>query len=155
MKHSEGFLKIVNDAKSRIKEVTVSETRDRLQENSDARLIDVREDNEWDAAHAAGAIHLGKGIIERDIETTVPDKSTELILYCGGGYRSALGADVLQEMGYTNVWSMAGGWKAWEESRAPIEWCERQRFNANGFGPNSIVLPSPSDLLPGFGGGEG
>ena len=121
MKHSEGFLRIVNDAKSRIKEVTVSETRDRLQENSDARLIDVREDNEWDAAHAAGAIHLGKGIIERDIETTAPDKATELILYCGGGYRSALAADVLQNMGYTNVFSMAGGWKAWKESGAPIE----------------------------------
>lgn len=121
MKHSEGFLKVVNDAKSRIKEVTVSETRERLQENSDARLIDVREDNEWDAAHAAGAIHLGKGIIERDIEATVPDKSTELILYCGGGYRSALAADVLQTMGYTNVFSMAGGWKAWKESGAPIK----------------------------------
>jgi rhodanese-related sulfurtransferase len=121
MKHSEGFLKIVDDAKSRIKEVTVAETRDRLKENSDTRLIDVREDNEWNAAHAAGAIHLGKGIIERDIETTVPDKSTELILYCGGGYRSALAADVLQTMGYTNVFSMAGGWKAWKESGAPIE----------------------------------
>ena len=121
MKHSEGFLKIVDDAKSRIKEVSVSETRDRLQENSDARLIDVREDNEWDAAHAAGAIHLGKGIIERDIEETAPDKSTELILYCGGGYRSALAADVLQTMGYTNVFSMAGGWKAWKESGAPVE----------------------------------
>ncbi len=121
MKHSEGFLKIVNESKTRIKEVTVAETRDRLRENSDARLVDVREDNEWDAAHAAGAIHLGKGIIERDIEATVPDKSTELILYCGGGYRSALAADVLQKMGYTNVFSMAGGWKAWKESGAPIE----------------------------------
>jgi rhodanese-related sulfurtransferase len=121
MKHSEGFLKIVNDSKSRIKEVTVSETRERLQENSDARLIDVREDNEWNAAHAAGAIHLGKGIIERDIEATVPEKSAELILYCGGGYRSALAADVLQNMGYTNVFSMAGGWKAWNESGAPVE----------------------------------
>jgi rhodanese-related sulfurtransferase len=121
MKHSEGFLKIVNDAKSRIKEVNVADTRDRLQENPDAKLVDVREDNEWDAAHATGAIHLGKGIIERDIETTVRDKSTELILYCGGGYRSALVADVLQTMGYTNVFSMAGGWKAWRESGAPIE----------------------------------
>ena len=90
MKHSEGFLKIVNDAKSRIKEVTVAETRERLADNPASELIDVREDNEWDAAHAAGSIHLGKGIIERDIETTVPDKSAELILYCGGGYRSAL-----------------------------------------------------------------
>jgi rhodanese-related sulfurtransferase len=120
MKHSEGFLKVVNDAKSRIKEVTVAQTRERLTANPDAILVDVREDNEWDAAHAAGAIHLGKGIIERDIERTVPDKSSELILYCGGGYRSALAADVLQTMGYTNVWSMAGGWKAWKESGAPV-----------------------------------
>ena len=121
MVHTEGFLKLVNDAKTRVKEVTVAETRDRLEQNPEAKLIDVREDKEWDAAHAAGAIHLGKGIIERDIETTVPDKSTELILYCGGGYRSALAGDVLQTMGYTNVFSMAGGWKAWQESDAPIE----------------------------------
>jgi rhodanese-related sulfurtransferase len=121
MKHSEGFLKIVNDAKSRIKEVTVTETRERLSDNPATKLIDVREDNEWDAAHAAGSIHLGKGIIERDIETTVRDKSAELILYCGGGYRSALVTDVLQNMGYTNVFSMAGGWKAWKESGAPVE----------------------------------
>ena len=121
MKHSEGFLKIVNDAKTRIKEVTVAKTRDRLATNSGVRLIDVREDDEWRAGHAVGAEHLGKGIIERDIEATAPDKSAELILYCGGGYRSALAADVLQEMGYTNVWSMAGGWKAWQDSGAPIE----------------------------------
>ena len=121
MKHSEGFLKIVNDAKTRIKEVTVGGARDRLNANPEAKLIDVREDKEWDAAHAQGAIHLGKGIIERDIETTVPDKSAELILYCGGGYRSALAADALQAMGYTNVFSMAGGWKAWQESGAPVE----------------------------------
>jgi rhodanese-related sulfurtransferase len=121
MKHSEAFLKIVNDAKTRIKEVTVEETKTRLTQNPDTRLIDVREDNEWQAAHAAGAEHLGKGIIERDIEEKVPDKSTELILYCGGGFRSALAADVLQQMGYTNVFSMAGGWKAWKESGAPIE----------------------------------
>ena len=121
MIHTEGFLKLVNDAKTRVKEVTVAETRDRLQQNPDAKLIDVREDKEWDAEHAAGAIHLGKGIIERDIETTVPDKSAELILYCGGGYRSALAGDVLQTMGYTNVFSMAGGWKAWRESDAPVE----------------------------------
>lgn len=120
MKHTEGFLKLVNDAKGRIREVTVAETQTRLAANPDAKLIDVREDNEWEAAHAAGAQHLGKGIIERDIETEVPDKSTELILYCGGGYRSALAADVLQNMGYTNVWSMAGGWKAWKDSGAPI-----------------------------------
>jgi rhodanese-related sulfurtransferase len=121
MKHSEGFLKIVNDAKTRIKEVTVADTRDRLATNSGGRLIDVREDDEWRAGHAAGAEHLGKGIIERDIEATAPDKSTELILYCGGGYRSALAADVLQGMGYTNVWSMAGGWKAWQDSGAPVD----------------------------------
>src|ERR1041385_5187611 len=121
MKHSEGFLKVVNDSKTRIKEVTVAATRDRLLANPEAKLIDVREENEWDAAHAAGAIHLGKGIIERDIEATVPDKSAELILYCGGGYRSALAADVLQTMGYTNVFSMAGGWKTWKESSAPVE----------------------------------
>ena len=121
MIHSEGFLKIVNDAKTRIKEVTVAETHDRLKTNSSAKLVDVREDDEWRAGHAQNAEHLGKGIIERDIEASVPDKSTELILYCGGGYRSALAADVLQQMGYTNVWSMAGGWKAWKESGAPVE----------------------------------
>ena len=113
MEHSEGFLNIVNDAKTRVREISVAETEQRMRENKDAKLIDVREDNEWDAAHAAGAIHLGKGIIERDIERTVPGKDTELILYCGGGYRSALAVDALQRMGYTNVFSMAGGWKAW------------------------------------------
>ena len=120
MKHSEGFLNIVNDAKSRVREVSVAETQQRMRDDSNVKLIDVREDNEWNEAHAAGAIHLGKGIIERDIETTVPDKDTELILYCGGGYRSALAADVLQQMGYTNVFSMAGGWKAWKDSGAEI-----------------------------------
>ncbi len=120
MKHSAGFLKIVNEAKTRIHELTVQETRQRLSQNPDAKLIDVREDNEWQAAHAAGAEHLGKGIIERDIEVTVPDKNTELILYCGGGFRSALATDVLQQMGYNNVFSMAGGWKAWKDSGAPI-----------------------------------
>ena len=121
MKHSEGFLKLVNDAKTRIHEVSVDDTRSRLAADKSVRLIDVREDNEWQTAHAAGAEHLGKGIIERDIETEVPDKSTELILYCGGGYRPALAADVLQSMGYTNVFSMAGGWKAWKESGGEIE----------------------------------
>ena len=121
MKHSEGFLRIVNDAKTRIREVSVDETQQRMTANPAVKLIDVREDNEWDAGHAKGATHLGKGIIERDIETQVPDKSTELILYCGGGFRSALAADVLQEMGYANVYSMAGGWKAWKDSGAPIE----------------------------------
>lgn len=113
MEHSEGFLNIVNDARTRVREISVAETEQRMRENKSAKLIDVREDNEWDAAHAAGAIHLGKGIIERDIERTIPDKDTELILYCGGGYRSALAVDALQKMGYTNAFSMAGGWKAW------------------------------------------
>jgi rhodanese-related sulfurtransferase len=121
MKHSEGFLKLVNNAKTRIREVTVEETQQRMFDNPDAKLFDVREDNEWQAAHAAAAEHLGKGIIERDIEEKVPDKSTEVILYCGGGFRSALAADVLQQMGYTNVFSMAGGWKAWKDSGAPTE----------------------------------
>ena len=120
MKHSEGFLKVVNDTKRRIREVTVEETKGRMKANADARLIDVREDNEWEAGHAAGAEHLGKGIIERDIESTVPDKATELILYCGGGFRSALAADVLQTMGYTSVFSMAGGWKAWKDSGGEV-----------------------------------
>lgn len=121
MEHTEGFLNIVNDAKTRVREVSVAETQQRMRANQDAVLIDVREDNEWDAAHATGAIHLGKGIIERDIERTVPDKDTELILYCGGGYRSALASDALQKMGYTNVFSMAGGWKAWQEAGGEIE----------------------------------
>jgi rhodanese-related sulfurtransferase len=121
MKHTEGFLKLVDAAKSRIREVTVAETRSRMAANPQTVLIDVREDKEWETGHASGAEHLGKGIIERDIETKVPDKSAELILYCGGGYRSALAADALQDMGYSNVWSMAGGWKAWQESGAPVE----------------------------------
>ncbi|PYS73945.1 MAG: sulfurtransferase [Acidobacteria bacterium] len=121
MKHSEGFLKLVNDAKSRIKEVTVAETRERMTANPGAKLVDVREDHEWEAAHAAGSIHLGKGIIERDVEETIPDKAAEVILYCGGGFRSALAADVLQTMGYTNVFSMAGGWKAWKVEGGEID----------------------------------
>ncbi len=120
MKHSEGFLKLVNDAKSRIREVSVADTQARMAADQNVKLIDVREDNEWQAGYATGAQHLGKGIIERDIEQQVPDKSTELILYCGGGYRSALVADVLLTMGYSNVYSMAGGWKAWKESGAPL-----------------------------------
>src|SRR5690349_22039059 len=124
MKHSEGFLKVVDDAKSRVREISVADTRQRMRANNEAKLIDVREDKEWDAAHAAGAVHLGKGIIERDIETAVPDKDTELILYCGGGYRSALAGDALQRMGYTNVFSMAGGWRAWQEAGGEIETSE-------------------------------
>ncbi len=121
MKHSAGFLKLVGDAKTRVREVSVEEARKRLASGENVHLIDVREDNEWQAGHAQGAAHLGRGIIERDIEKEVPDKKTELILYCGGGYRSALVADNLQKMGYTNVHSIAGGWKAWKEAGLPIE----------------------------------
>ena len=119
MIHSEGFLKLVNDAKTRVREISVADTQARLAKDQNVLLVDVREDDEWRDGHATGAKHLGKGIIERDIEQQVPDKNTELILYCGGGYRSALVADVLQRMGYTNAWSMAGGWKAWKNSGAP------------------------------------
>jgi rhodanese-related sulfurtransferase len=121
MEHSEGFLKLVEEAKKRIHEISVEATLERLNAGEGARLIDVREDHEWEAAHATGAEHLSRGIIERDIEKAVPDKGTELILYCGGGYRSALAAEVLQSMGYYDVSSMAGGWKAWKEAGAPIE----------------------------------
>ena len=120
MKHSPEFLKLVNDAKSRVREVDVDEARRKL-ESGRAKLIDVREESEWEAGHARGAQHLGKGVIERDIEERVPDKKAELILYCGGGFRSALSADSLQKMGYTNAASMAGGWRAWQAAGAPVE----------------------------------
>ncbi|MEX2110896.1 MAG: rhodanese-like domain-containing protein [Gemmatimonadaceae bacterium] len=119
MEHSPGFLKLVQDAKSRVREIGVDEARRKL-ENGGAKLIDVREDSEWAAGHARGARHLGKGVIERDIEKQIPDKGAEIILYCGGGFRSALSADALQRMGYTNVASMAGGWRAWQESGGPV-----------------------------------
>ena len=119
MEHSKEFLAIVDDAKSRIREVSVETALERLK--SGANLIDVREDNEYEKGHAENAVHLGRGIIERDIVEKFPDKNAELILYCGGGFRSALAADNLQQMGYTNVFSMAGGWKAWREANAPIE----------------------------------
>lgn len=119
MNHSEEFLKLVADAKTRVREVSVEETRARLA--AGARLVDVREDNEWEAGHAASAEHFGRGIIERDAVAAFPDKAAEVILYCGGGYRSALAADNLQRMGYTKVYSMAGGWKAWKEAGAPVE----------------------------------
>lgn len=119
MKHTSEFESLVDDAKSRIHEVTVEEALKRMPNG--AKLIDVREDNEWNAGHARGAIHIGRGVIERDIVGAFPDKDAELILYCGGGYRSALAADNLQKMGYTNVHSMAGGWKAWNDANAPAE----------------------------------
>ena len=116
MKHSPEFESIVDDAKSRIKETTVDETLKLMKDG--ARLIDVREDNEW-SEHADGAEHIGCGVLERDIVGKIPDKDTPIVLYCGGGFRSALSADNLQKMGYTNVYSLAGGWKAWKEAGAP------------------------------------
>lgn len=119
MQHSIEFLAIVDDAKSRITEISVVDSVDR--QRAGANLIDVREDSEWQAGHVEGAAHMGRGIIERDIVQKIPDKDAEIILYCGGGYRSALAADMLQKMGYTNVFSMAGGWKAWNDAKLPIE----------------------------------
>ncbi|MGC2658000.1 MAG: rhodanese-like domain-containing protein [Bryobacteraceae bacterium] len=118
--HSEGFLALVHDAKSRIREIDIEEYKRLREANEAGQLVDVREDNEWDAAHAEGAIHLSKGIIERDIETTYPDKDTKLVLYCGGGYRSALATDSLGKMGYRNIISLDGGWRAIEASGLPI-----------------------------------
>ena len=119
MQHSEEFLKLVDEAKTNIKEVSVSQTQERIKQG--ANLIDVREDNEWQAGHAKNAIHLGRGIIERDIVQKFPNKNAELILYCGGGFRSILSAVNLQKMGYSNVSSMAGGWREWKEAGAPTE----------------------------------
>jgi len=120
MDHSPGFLKLAEDARSRVHEVSVDEVRRTIQKGR-AKLFDVREESEFAAGHARGAEHLGRGILERDIEKRVPDKSAEIILYCGGGYRSALSADALQRMGYTNVHSMAGGWRAWEAGGGSVE----------------------------------
>lgn len=120
MLHSDGFLKLVNDAKSRVHEVGVDEVRERQERKEDFIFVDVREDSEWIEGHAAGAIHLGKGIIERDIEQVIPDKNADIVLYCGGGYRSALAADALRLMGYTNIHSMDGGIKAWRGRGFPM-----------------------------------
>jgi rhodanese-related sulfurtransferase len=116
MEHSKEFLEIAEDAKNRVKEITVAETLKKIADG--AVLIDVREDNEFAAGHAENAVHLGRGVIERDIVGKFPDKETKLVLYCGGGYRSALAAVNLQKMGYTNVYSMAGGWAAWTNANA-------------------------------------
>lgn len=121
MSHSPEFLALVNDAKSRVKETTVAAVLARMKKGEHLDLIDVREDNEWAKGRIAGAVHLGKGIIERDIEQQIPDKTKELILYCGGGFRSALSADNLQKMGYRNVVSMDGGWRGWNEAGGPVE----------------------------------
>jgi rhodanese-related sulfurtransferase len=121
MKHNPGFLKLVDAARARVRQCTVAEAKARLDRGDVAHFLDVREDSEFVKDHAKGAQHLGKGIIERDIETLVPDKRASMILYCGGGYRSALAADALQQMGYTNVTSMDGGIKAWREGGYPME----------------------------------
>jgi rhodanese-related sulfurtransferase len=121
VKHNPGFVKLVEDARSRIQHCTIAEAKARLDRGEVAHFIDVREDHEFSTEHAKGARHLGKGIIERDIETLVSDKQAAVILYCGGGYRSALAADALRQMGYANVTSMDGGIKAWKEAGYPME----------------------------------
>ena len=120
-KHTPGFLKIVEDARSRVRELTVDDVKKKLDRGEKFHLVDVREESEWAKGHLPRAEHLGKGIIERDIETRIPDATAEIILYCGGGFRSALAADALQKMGYTNVWSMDGGWRGWTEAGLPVE----------------------------------
>jgi rhodanese-related sulfurtransferase len=121
MAHNPGFLKLVNDAKTRVKEIDLDGYRKMREAGEPHLLVDTREDNEWTSGHVAGAVHLSRGIIERDIETQVPDKSAKLVLYCGGGFRSALVADNLQKMGYENAISLDGGWRALKESGLPLE----------------------------------
>jgi len=120
MQHSPGFLKLVNEARSRVKEITLDEARDRLARNPKTVLMDVREESEWQGGHAAEAIHLGKGILERDLEKLIPDVDAEIIMYCGGGYRSALTADAAQRMGYRNVHSLIGGYKGLVAAHWPM-----------------------------------
>jgi rhodanese-related sulfurtransferase len=118
--HPEGFLKLVKDAKTRIKEEDYREIKKKLDAGEKMILVDTREDNEWARGHVPGAVHLSKGVIERDIERAIPDKESTIVLYCGGGYRSALAADNLQKMGYRKVISMDGGWRGWTESGFPV-----------------------------------
>jgi len=119
MKHAPGFLKLVEEAKTRVREADVHQIKKRLDASEKLILVDVREDGEWARGHIAGAVHLGKGVIERDVEQAIPDHAAPLVLYCGGGFRSALAADNLQKMGYTNVISMDGGWRVWVEAGYP------------------------------------
>ena len=121
MQHSPGFLKLVEEAKRRIRETNVSDVKKRLDAGEKLNLIDVREESEWAKGHLPGAVHLSKGVIERDVEKKVPDKNAEVILYCGGGFRSALAADNLQKMGYTRVVSMDGGWREWTGANYPTK----------------------------------
>jgi rhodanese-related sulfurtransferase len=120
MHHSPGFLQLVIDAKKRIRETNVRDVKKRLDAGEKLIVVDTREDNEWAKGHLPGAIHLGKGVIERDIEQAIPDHAAPIVLYCGGGFRSALAAENLQKMGYTNVLSMDGGWRGWTESGYPV-----------------------------------
>lgn len=119
-KHAPRFLDIVSEAKQQVRECNVLDVKQMLDTEQDFVLVDVREESEWNAGHLPGAIHLGKGVIERDIEKTIPDENTKIVLYCGGGYRSALAAWNLQRMGYTNVISMDGGYRGWKEAGLPI-----------------------------------
>lgn len=121
MAHSPAFLKIVEEAKRQIRELTLDDVLKKLSSGEKFLFVDVREDDEWKAGRAKGAIHLGKGVIERDIESKIPDRSAEIVLYCGGGFRSALAAETLQRMGYTNVYSMDGGIRAWRDRGLPEE----------------------------------
>ena len=121
MQHSPQFLKLVNEVKPRVKETNVAAVKRRMESDEEFLLVDVREDNEWAKGHLPGAVHMGRGVIERDIEKQVPKNATKIILYCGGGFRSALVADNLQKMGYTNVESMDGGWRGWTEAGLPVE----------------------------------
>ena len=120
MKHTPGFLKVVQDAKTRIREVTVDDVKGMLDRGERFELVDTREESEFGRGHLPRARHLSKGIIERDIESTIPDTATRIVLYCGGGFRSALAADNLQRMGYTRVESMDGGWRAWTAAGLPV-----------------------------------
>src|SRR6266446_6980191 len=121
MVHSPGFLKLVNEARPGVKEITIEEAREKLAKNPQAMLLDVREDHEWNAGHAAEAVHLGKGILERDLEQMVPDSDLEIIMYCGGGYRSVLTAAVATKMGYRNVYSLIGGYKGLVQAQWPMK----------------------------------
>jgi rhodanese-related sulfurtransferase len=121
MEHSEKFLRIVQDAKSRVREIGLADVKRKLDAGERIQLVDVREDGEWAKGRLPGARHLGKGILERDVEKAIPDPDTEIVLYCGGGYRSALAADNLQKMGYTRVLSMEGGYRGWQEAGYPVQ----------------------------------
>lgn len=121
MAHNPGFLAVVNDAKTRVAEINIDQYKQMLAKGEEHILIDTREESEWAAGHVMGAMHLSKGIIERDIETKIPDKSTPLVLYCGGGFRSALAGDTIQKMGYTKVISLDGGWRALQTADIPLE----------------------------------